>query len=79
LFNYGEWETLGFLLSNLRWWVDRFCFDGFRFDGITSMLYFHHGIAREFLGKLKTFGRPPQRLGEEQDLKIFLTHCLKSV
>ena len=34
---------LQFLLSNLRWWLDEFHFDGFRFDGVTSMLYLHHG------------------------------------
>jgi 1,4-alpha-glucan branching enzyme len=48
LFNYGHWEVLRFLLSNLRWWVDEFGFDGFRFDGVTSMLYHHHGIAYGF-------------------------------
>ncbi|VDN34463.1 unnamed protein product, partial [Gongylonema pulchrum] len=37
-------ETLRFLLSNLRWWIDEYGFDGFRFDGVTSMLYHSHGI-----------------------------------
>jgi len=44
LFNYGNHEVLRFLLSNLRFWVDEYKFDGFRFDGVTSMLYTHHGI-----------------------------------
>ncbi|MFI3244469.1 MAG: alpha amylase C-terminal domain-containing protein [Akkermansia sp.] len=44
LFNYGKMEVLEFLLSNLRWWLDEFHFDGFRFDGVTSMLYIHHGL-----------------------------------
>ncbi|GCB79851.1 hypothetical protein scyTo_0016049, partial [Scyliorhinus torazame] len=44
LFNYSNWEVLRFLLSNLRWWVEEYYFDGFRFDGVTSMLYHHHGI-----------------------------------
>jgi len=44
LFNYGNHEVLRFLLSNLRFWMDEYKFDGFRFDGITSMLYTHHGI-----------------------------------
>lgn len=41
-----SWEVLRFLLSNLRWWMEEYCFDGFRFDGITSMLYHHHGIGK---------------------------------
>lgn len=44
LFNYGDHEVLRFLLSNLRFWMDEYNFDGFRFDGVTSMLYKHHGI-----------------------------------
>ncbi|XP_016508689.1 1,4-alpha-glucan-branching enzyme isoform X1 [Nicotiana tabacum] len=51
LFNYANWEVLRFLLSNLRWWLDEYNFDGFRFDGITSMLYVHHGINMGFTGK----------------------------
>lgn len=43
LFRYGDREVLRFLLSNLRWWLEEFRFDGFRFDGVTSMLYHHHG------------------------------------
>lgn len=44
LFNYGHHEVLRFLLSNLRFWMEEYQFDGFRFDGVTSMLYKHHGI-----------------------------------
>ena len=44
LFNYGNHEVLRFLLSNLRYWMDEYQFDGFRFDGVTSMLYVHHGV-----------------------------------
>lgn len=43
LFNYGKEEVLRFLLSNVKYWMEEFHLDGFRFDGITSMLYFHHG------------------------------------
>uniref|UniRef100_UPI00398F4308 1,4-alpha-glucan-branching enzyme isoform X2 n=1 Tax=Pristiophorus japonicus TaxID=55135 RepID=UPI00398F4308 len=50
LFNYSNWEVLRFLLSNLRWWVEEYYFDGFRFDGVTSMLYHHHGIDVGFSG-----------------------------
>ncbi|KAI0019819.1 carbohydrate-binding module family 48 [Xylariomycetidae sp. FL0641] len=50
LFNYGSHEVLRFLLSNLRFWMDEYQFDGFRFDGVTSMLYLHHGIGTGFSG-----------------------------
>ncbi|XP_050439572.1 1,4-alpha-glucan-branching enzyme [Adelges cooleyi] len=44
LFNYSEYEVLRFLLSNLRWYVEEYHFDGFRFDGVTSMLYHSRGV-----------------------------------
>uniref|UniRef100_A0A3Q2H7S1 1,4-alpha-glucan branching enzyme n=1 Tax=Equus caballus TaxID=9796 RepID=A0A3Q2H7S1_HORSE len=50
LFIYSSWEVLRFLLSNIRWWLEEYGFDGFRFDGVTSMLYHHHGIGASFSG-----------------------------
>lgn len=47
-FNYGKNEVLHFLLSNIRYWLEEFRFDGFRFDGVTSMLYFDHGLGKAF-------------------------------
>ena len=47
-FNYGKNEVLHFLLSNIRYWMDEFQFDGFRFDGVTSMIYFDHGLGKAF-------------------------------
>lgn len=44
LFNYGKWEVQQFLLSSIRYWMEEFHMDGFRFDGATSMLYHHHGL-----------------------------------
>lgn len=44
LFNYGHHEVMRFLLSNLRFYMEEYMFDGFRFDGVTSILYTHHGI-----------------------------------
>ena len=49
-FDYGKLETLHFLLSNCRYWLDEFHLDGFRFDGVTSMLYRHHGLGVDFVG-----------------------------
>ncbi|KAK7060409.1 alpha-1,4-glucan branching enzyme [Paramarasmius palmivorus] len=50
LFNYGSHEVLRFLMSNLRFWMEEYQFDGFRFDGVTSMMYLHHGIGTGFSG-----------------------------
>ncbi|MFY9151811.1 MAG: alpha amylase C-terminal domain-containing protein [Prolixibacteraceae bacterium] len=47
-FNYGKPEVIHFLLSNIRYWLEEFKFDGFRFDGVTSMLYFDHGLGKAF-------------------------------
>ena len=48
LFNYSKNEVLHFLLSNLKYWMEVFHFDGFRFDGVTSMLYHDHGLESAF-------------------------------
>jgi 1,4-alpha-glucan branching enzyme len=47
-FNYGKNEVLHFLLSNCKFWLDEYRFDGFRFDGVTSMLYYSHGLGENF-------------------------------
>lgn len=47
-FDYGKKETLFFLLSNCKFWMEEYHLDGFRFDGITSMLYWDHGLGRDF-------------------------------
>ncbi len=48
LFDYGKNQVLHFLLSNLKYWQEVFHFDGFRFDGVTSMLYHDHGLGSAF-------------------------------
>jgi 1,4-alpha-glucan branching enzyme len=48
LFDYGKPQVLHFLLSNCRYWLDEFQFDGFRFDGVTSMIYLEHGLKRVY-------------------------------
>lgn len=48
LFDYGKHEVIHFLLSNIKFWLEEYHFDGFRFDGITSMIYHDHGLGTAF-------------------------------
>jgi 1,4-alpha-glucan branching enzyme len=50
IFHVTKYEVMRFLLSNIRWWLEEYKFDGFRFDGITSMLYHSHGIGKGYTG-----------------------------
>jgi len=54
-FNYGKDEVIHFLLSNLAFWMTEYHFDGFRFDGVTSMLYHDHGLGSNFDNDNKYF------------------------
>ena len=56
LFNYSKVEVLHFLLSNLKFWQEEYHFDGFRFDGVTSMIYQDHGLGTNFTGYDQYFG-----------------------
>lgn len=47
-FDYGKNSVLHFLLSNCKFWLEEYKFDGFRFDGVTSMLYYNHGLGKAF-------------------------------
>ncbi len=49
-FDYGKNEVMHFLLSNCKYWMQEYHFDGFRFDGVTSMLYYSHGLGETFTG-----------------------------
>lgn len=68
LLDYGCYEVLRYLLSNLRYWMDEYQFDGFRFDGVTSMLYHHHGIDVGFSGKYEEYFSP----GTNVDAVVYL-------
>ena len=55
-FDYSKYEVQRFLLSNIRYWLEEFRFDGFRFDGVTSMMYLDHGLNRVFTTYDEYFG-----------------------
>jgi 1,4-alpha-glucan branching enzyme len=55
-FNYAKYEVQRFLLSNVRYWLEEYRFDGFRFDGVTSMLYLDHGLGKAFSSYDDYFG-----------------------
>ncbi len=64
LFNYGKNEVIHFLLSNLKYWMKEFHFDGFRFDGVTSMLYLDHGLGTSFDNYDKYFSNSPPQISQ---------------
>ncbi|MBE5809289.1 MAG: 1,4-alpha-glucan-branching enzyme [Clostridiales bacterium] len=49
VFDYGKHEVIHYLLSNLKFWLEEYHFDGFRFDGVTSMIYQDHGLGTSFM------------------------------
>jgi 1,4-alpha-glucan branching enzyme len=65
-FNYGKDKVLHFLLSNCRFWLEEYRFDGFRFDGITSMIYYDHGLEKNFVSYNDYFDG-----GQDQDALIY--------
>ena len=77
LFDYSKWEVLRYLLSNCRYYIQDLGFDGFRFDGITSMLYKHHGIGFGFSGDYNEYFGPNSAV--DVDALVYLTLANKLV
>ena len=73
-FNYEKPEVLHFLLSNCKFWLDEYDFDGFRFDGVTSMIYRSHGLGEDFSGYDSYYN-----LNEDGDALCYLTLANKLI
>ncbi|MCQ2149389.1 MAG: alpha amylase C-terminal domain-containing protein [Bacteroidales bacterium] len=67
-FDYGKDETVSFLLSNCKYWMEEYRLDGFRFDGVTSMVYWDHGLGKDFGDYSLYFDD-----GVDEDALIYLT------
>ncbi|MBN1951342.1 MAG: alpha amylase C-terminal domain-containing protein [Bacteroidales bacterium] len=67
-FDYGKDQVMHFLLSNCRFWLEEYHFDGYRFDGVTSMLYHDHGLERSFTSYDYYFDG-----GQDSDAILYLT------
>jgi 1,4-alpha-glucan branching enzyme len=66
-FDYGKDNVLHFLLSNCRYWLEEYKFDGFRFDGVTSMIYYNHGLEKAFTAYSDYFDG-----GQDNDALVYL-------
>ena len=66
-FNYSKDNVIHFLLSNCRYWLEEYGFDGFRFDGVTSMIYYDHGLEKNFVSYDDYFNG-----GQDEDALIYL-------
>lgn len=73
-FDYGKDHVLHFLLSNCAWWLNEYRFDGFRFDGVTSMIYYDHGLNRDFVSYEEYFDG-----GQDEDAIIYIALANKLV
>jgi len=73
-FDYGKDHVIHFLLSNIRYWMEEYNIDGFRFDGITSMIYYDHGLERNFTSYDMYFDG-----GQDDDALIYLKLANKLV
>ncbi|MFZ2286527.1 MAG: alpha amylase C-terminal domain-containing protein [Bacteroidales bacterium] len=67
-YDYGKPDVTHFLLSNCKYWLEEYRFDGFRFDGITSMLYYDHGLGSDFVSYKQYFDG-----NQDTDAIVYLT------
>jgi 1,4-alpha-glucan branching enzyme len=74
LFNYENYETMRFLLNNIAFYMNEYMFDGFRFDGVTSMLYVNHGILHGFTGDYNEYFN--ENYDESSGVYLMLTNYL---
>ena len=73
-FNYSKPEVLHFLLSNCKYWLEEYRFDGYRFDGITSMLYLDHGLEKDFTNMSMYYDG-----NQDEDALVYLTLANKLI
>ncbi len=73
-FNYGKDEVLHFLLSNCKFWIEEYNFDGYRFDGVTSMLYLNHGLGTDFTSYYDYYN-----FNQDEDAITYLTLANKLI
>ena len=73
-FNYAKNEVMHFLLSNCKYWIEEYKFDGFRFDGVTSMIYRNHGLGQDFKGYEDYYN-----LNQDGDALCYLTLANKLI
>ena len=73
-FDYAKPSVLHFLLSNCKFWLDEYQFDGYRFDGVTSMLYRSHGLGEDFTGYESYYN-----LNQDGDAICYLTLANKLI
>ncbi len=73
-FDYGKNDVLHFLLSNCKFWIEEYNFDGFRFDGVTSMLYLNHGLGTDFTSYNDYFND-----NQDEDALAYLTMANKLI
>jgi 1,4-alpha-glucan branching enzyme len=73
-YDYGRPGVNHMLLSNCKYWLEEFRFDGFRFDGITSMLYYDHGLGSNFVSYSQYFDG-----NQDTDAIVYLTLANKLI